>query len=1139
MRPITNEDIKVLGRIVNISTENVVADASQVYDSNLHKDQQWLNDYFNNKTGNATTSKYGIVRLAASKNDPDNNDVPTIKILRDAIQDAISFILEDPGNTLLDNLNSIKELADALNNDPSFWTWVRDQLALKANESDFRTLVSRVDDIDRRVTELEICCQQVREYMDQFSITWSPARGGSHVTISPSVLHAGRNTVTIDVEEDYAIQENLTQANIADYVDGMYGTVTLSDITVSNSGNITSFQLDFTDVRSNVEINAHIKKYGTVTVVVNDAHGTASPSVGQLSWNSSHVPSFWSTITPGSGYQISGSKFSVKDSNSIYLLTNESIATTGSHANKVGFGSTIGATPTDAFENYVIEVTLQQTPSATIIWDYESSDVNASNLPTSMQFGQTVTTTVTPKTQIGINAVKLELYVGHGWIDFSSTIQNALSYNSSTGQISISYNQDIQDLFDHVTESPYKTTIRITIDSYRYYTVTVNYNHSQVESTVDTDNIHGVYQYSFRLTPKTGYQIDSVAVTCEGHDITDQTNSYGSSTYDPSTGLVSINRPFYGNFVVTVISSAEGATPTYGTVTVSPDHGTASPATCQADGTSHTITITPASGYTTTGMTATSNNNDVSVSVAGDTITVTGTSSNNATISVVLPASTSYITDVSPASFEWVAGNTGDHGDKRVIAHVILPQQWSASLDLSQYVTVTLSDSTNFTYRLGSNVDENDSTKTKVEVGIWSTTNRDTDHTTLSASATIDYKENGATVETITVPLYKYGYPYVSWKATAPSQTGRTLTKDSDNEYTLTLSSGNKTSMSGNLAVVNLSAGLRYKGTSGAPSDSTANPRIYDYKNGAPSEAGTPACDIYSGQNIYQRSDSYDDTAQNYFATYISKNEYLTVEVYDANGTLLSNRVITDTNPASGGSHGIGGTTSGSDYTTALNGTDFKVALDYAYSLTLGQDPVKLYFLTNNASQNKYVVKINHYDHGTNANTGEFILNVEFDTPTWEFKVDIQSNIPGLKISEPGHSGDQALDIPYDMSHTNPLELSYHPNWNSQYIAYWGCAVTGVGVVDEHQNSPFIFDETGFSVILKDSNIVIDSVSFVDDGGNTLNLSGNEHYDASTGRVYIVDMSNINQSHTVSEFIPAIDLDQTPHIHIKVQAHTV
>lgn len=79
-------------------------------------------------------------------------------------------------------------------------------------------------------------------------------------------------------------------------------------------------------------------------------------------------------------------------------------------------------------------------------------------------------------------------------------------------------------------------------------------------------------------------------------------------------------------------------TPTYGTVKVSPDHGTASPASFSADGTSHTITITPASGYTTTGMTATSTNNDVSVSVSGNTITVTGTSSNNATINVTVPA---------------------------------------------------------------------------------------------------------------------------------------------------------------------------------------------------------------------------------------------------------------------------------------------------------------------------------------------------------------------------------------------------------------------------------------------------------------------------------------------------------------------
>ena len=80
------------------------------------------------------------------------------------------------------------------------------------------------------------------------------------------------------------------------------------------------------------------------------------------------------------------------------------------------------------------------------------------------------------------------------------------------------------------------------------------------------------------------------------------------------------------------------AQPSYGTVTISPNHGTASPSTFSADGTSHTITITPASGYTTTGMTPTSNNNDISATASGNTIIVTGTSSNNATITVTLPA---------------------------------------------------------------------------------------------------------------------------------------------------------------------------------------------------------------------------------------------------------------------------------------------------------------------------------------------------------------------------------------------------------------------------------------------------------------------------------------------------------------------
>ena len=74
MRPITNEDIKILGRLVNISTEGVVADASQVYDSTQHKNQEVINSEMKNKTKNATTTTYGIVRLASGINDNDNTD---------------------------------------------------------------------------------------------------------------------------------------------------------------------------------------------------------------------------------------------------------------------------------------------------------------------------------------------------------------------------------------------------------------------------------------------------------------------------------------------------------------------------------------------------------------------------------------------------------------------------------------------------------------------------------------------------------------------------------------------------------------------------------------------------------------------------------------------------------------------------------------------------------------------------------------------------------------------------------------------------------------------------------------------------------------------------------------------------------
>ena len=1006
MRPITNEDIKILGRLVNISTEGVVADASQVYDSTQHKNQEVINSEMKNKTKNATTTTYGIVRLASGINDNDNTDVPTIKILRDAIQDAVASILEDPNHTLQDQLNSIRELANAINNDASFYTTIQNWLAQKADKSAFDTLKSRVDNIADRVAELEACCEQVREYLDNFSITWNGARGGSHAIITPSTLRGGRNTVTIGVDEGYRIEEALTQNNIESYLEGNFDTVVISDFT--DAGMV----LTFTGVRSNIVINAHIsRKYFNVQrSVTGPAQITFSNTSNRIQYGTDYVCT--ATVANNDDrYMINCMGTVSSPMITAYLVQIGDTMYTNITARQAGI--TITPSNTNMFEDEAVQQLSIRIPSTLITDDivfivptwYTASPLIEFEFDPSNQTEYDVymgpATSDKTVTQYSQDAYPVIRYQGsnmgmtyyvlsktgtyyqigdanHPSLDDSTiTITNGTRQLVEGTEFTWTRRSNGSRQLRFTTDAPldattYTATIHLVQPSVQTYSISYVGMTSRFHTTNTATSVVENESFSTNFIHEAGVMpgayMTVTNVTMGGVDITTQATA-GSHAVDIDHVT--------GNVVITV---QEGQDFLFdGEITIDVPNGSASPDTLWADGTSQTSTITPNSGYTLTGATASSDNNEVTASINGSTLTVSGQSYNNTTITVTLPAEgTSHITNITPASFEWVAGSTGDHGDKRVIADVSVPQQWSSNMNINQYVDVTLSDSTNFTYRLGYTPDDNDSTKTKVEVGIWSTTNRDADHTTLSASATINYKENGATVETITVPLYKYGYPYVSWKATAPSQTGRTLTKDSDNEYTLTLSSGNKTSMSGNLAVVNLSAGLRYKGTSGAPSDSTANPRIYDYKNGAPSEAGTPACDIYSGQNIYQRSDSYDDTAQNYFATYISKNEYLTVEVYDANGNLLSNRVITDTNPASGGSHGIGGTTSGSDYTTALNGTDFKVALDYAYSLTLGQDPVKLYFLTNNASQNKYVVKVNHYDHGTNANTGEFILNVEF-----------------------------------------------------------------------------------------------------------------------------------------------------------------
>ena len=52
MDPITNEDIKVAGRVVSVSTEGVVADAEQVYDSTARSFQSAINSNVSSSIAN-------------------------------------------------------------------------------------------------------------------------------------------------------------------------------------------------------------------------------------------------------------------------------------------------------------------------------------------------------------------------------------------------------------------------------------------------------------------------------------------------------------------------------------------------------------------------------------------------------------------------------------------------------------------------------------------------------------------------------------------------------------------------------------------------------------------------------------------------------------------------------------------------------------------------------------------------------------------------------------------------------------------------------------------------------------------------------------------------------------------------------
>lgn len=613
MNRITNEDIKILGRLVNISTEGVVADASQVYDSTQRKNQEVINSEMKNKTKDATTTTYGIVRLASGKNDLDDRDVPTIKILRDAIQDAIDGILEDPNHTLQDQLNSIRELANAINNDASFYTTIQNWLAQKADKSAFDTLKGRVDDLAERVAYLEECCEQVHQYMDEFSITWSGA-GSSHVRISPAVLRAGTNTAVCTIDNGWHCSTPLTRSNVL----GDYDTIT-------QTGTDTNIQLVFTGVRSNIVINAPVTKtFFNITKHVVGADSTDTYPF-EVVYSGTHANA--QTIAAGTALNltVTGKKdrdvfdedvpVSITIGNEAYTYNwQDHVNNRITWLNGDPHSITIQIPASDIDGDIELFFNGWHESSSRIILKI-SPNPNVGSTP-GWSFGDILDHDSNEKHD-GINNDEPWYFLNYLWSDDWIQLEK-------TSALATALNNDDTSVYRLKVEDP------SAVLTYGVYTITPSGNNG-----VNTSAIRNIFR--LRVTPS-------------GKD--------GSFSLNGNPQLATKDNTDYTLTVQT--EPVPAAQPSYGTVTISPDHGTASRSTFSADGTSHTITITPASGYTTTGMNATSNNNNVSASVSGNKITVTGTSSNNATITVTLPAEGTP-TPSGPAtiSIEYIDDSTG------------------------------------------------------------------------------------------------------------------------------------------------------------------------------------------------------------------------------------------------------------------------------------------------------------------------------------------------------------------------------------------------------------------------------------------------------------------------------------------------
>ena len=120
---ITNKDVKVLGRVASITTDGIVASAEQVYDD-TYKEGMFQSDI--NKELLESIGEVNVpTKVSELENDSNYQSA-------EQVEQKINGLI----NSAPEALDTLKELADALNSDPNFATTVTNQLSNKADKTE-------------------------------------------------------------------------------------------------------------------------------------------------------------------------------------------------------------------------------------------------------------------------------------------------------------------------------------------------------------------------------------------------------------------------------------------------------------------------------------------------------------------------------------------------------------------------------------------------------------------------------------------------------------------------------------------------------------------------------------------------------------------------------------------------------------------------------------------------------------------------------------------------------------------------------------------------------------------------------------------------------------------------------------------